>query len=706
MDEEIYINPATPPASQSITATISITSTEFITVGGGASPTSTASLSRSTHPPYYILNEDYGYIPQKVIDWMASDPNYAALYPGLASCLPGGPSISPEDGCISAAPAVAIAVPDLTTGSAVTVKGVGCFHPGNCPAATSSVGTPAFTPSVAQAANISPATMPSPQLKSTVGSLQSEKTESPKASNIVPNSISIIAPVFGASAPTQQNSESPSLNGAAPNTKTVQPAQGTHSHETPVANQSPQETNRPGIPAVEPTSTPDGGATVIVGASSTVSADSSSNFIVGGQTIASSGSPAVVSKFTLSLAPSASAIVVNGEASTLKATPSSSSSSGLGALIGGAFNGPPAIAEGSQVISANSASDFVLGSQTLAPGASPIVVSGSTYSLAPSTSAIVVNGVTSVLQEPAIMVNPAPVITVGSQPITANSMSQFIVESQTLAPGASPIIVSGSTYSLAPSASAIVINGKTSTLEAGSARTQAAPVIIIASQRVTQNSASQYIVGSQTLAPGNDPITVSGTTYSLAPSASAIIVNGITSILPAYNPANGAPVITIGSQPFTAGLASTSAYAIGSETLIPGGSAITVSGVEVSLAPSGSVIIVSSRTEIFPGGNAPVITVGSQVVTASAESEYVIGSQTLIPGASAITVSGVEVSLGPSASDVAVGGTTETFSAATGSANGTRYGGQTFTGKAYRFEMGLKGQIPCLVLGLLGLAVL
>ncbi|PMD42998.1 hypothetical protein L207DRAFT_631169 [Hyaloscypha variabilis F] len=37
--------------------------------------------------------EEYGYIPQTLLDYLIQNPYYSAQYPGLASCLPGGPSI-------------------------------------------------------------------------------------------------------------------------------------------------------------------------------------------------------------------------------------------------------------------------------------------------------------------------------------------------------------------------------------------------------------------------------------------------------------------------------------------------------------------------------------------------------------------------------------------------------------------------------------
>ena len=451
-------------------------------------------------------------------------------------------------------------------------------------------------------------------------------------------------------------------------------------------------------------------APVITIGSQEITANSASQYIVEGQTLAA-GSPAiVVSGSTYSLAPSASAIIINGETSSL-----------VGSVA--PTDVAPVLSIGGEPVTMNSASQYIVGSQTLAPGGAPIEVSGTTYSLAPSASAVVINGVTSALpannagQDTAAVSGGAPAITIGGQSVTANSASQYIVGSQTLAPGRSPIVISGTTYSLAPSASAIVVNGVTSVLQANNAGgattvgSGGAPAITIGGRPITGNSASQYIVGSQTLAPGSSAIIISGTTYSLAPSASAIVVNGVTSLLPATNAANGvAPVITVGSQLFTASPVAGSAYVIGSQTLVPGAPAITVSGVEVSLAPSASNVVVDGTTVAFSAatGVAPVITIGSQLFTATpvSGSAYVVGSQTLRPGASAITVGGVEVSLAPSASNVVVGGTTEAFSAATAAVNGTGVSGDAFMGDARRMGIGLKGQMLGLGLGLLGLAVM
>jgi hypothetical protein len=39
--------------------------------------------------------ENFGYVPQTLVDYLARDPHYLSLYPDLTACLPAGPSILP-----------------------------------------------------------------------------------------------------------------------------------------------------------------------------------------------------------------------------------------------------------------------------------------------------------------------------------------------------------------------------------------------------------------------------------------------------------------------------------------------------------------------------------------------------------------------------------------------------------------------------------
>ena len=100
--------------------------------------------------------------------------------------------------------------------------------------------------------------------------------------------------------------------------------------------------------------------------------------------------------------------------------------------------------------------------------------------------------------------------------------------------------------------------------------------------------------------------------------------------------------------------------------------------------------------------------IGSQTLTgtATAALEYVVGSsQTLIPGAAAIQISGVAVSLVSSATAavVVVAGSTESFTSPTAAAkdnNGSAYAGPGFTASAERLGSGFLGWWGGLALGM------
>lgn len=102
-----------------------------------------------------VVNEDFGYVPQTLIEWIAQHPDYISKFPGIVSCLPGGPSIDfstarfqPQG--VHPALAVQPGASELTVSSTVTIVGIGCFHPGACPTpaapgAMVSATTPAVT---------------------------------------------------------------------------------------------------------------------------------------------------------------------------------------------------------------------------------------------------------------------------------------------------------------------------------------------------------------------------------------------------------------------------------------------------------------------------------------------------------------------------------------------------------------------------------
>ncbi|KAG4439852.1 hypothetical protein IFR05_004665 [Cadophora sp. M221] len=128
--------------------------------------------------------------------------------------------------------------------------------------------------------------------------------------------------------------------------------------------------------------------------------------------------------------------------------------------------------------------------------------------------------------EPGSVVTPLPtpsaaglVITIGSSVISANSASQFIIGDQTLALGSSITIGSGSSTTVL----ALQTTGSDTVLVVGdsSSTLRLAAVATIGGFVVTADSASNYVIGGQTLAPGSE-IVVSGTTISLASGGTLI----------------------------------------------------------------------------------------------------------------------------------------------------------------------------------------
>lgn len=105
--------------------------------------------------PSSVVNENLGYVPQALIKWMAQDSDYVSQFPGITSCLPGGPSLDFYNHFCNHTPGSFFQIddkePDLTVSSTVTVARKGCFHPGACPtpatpAATAVAATPKVTP--------------------------------------------------------------------------------------------------------------------------------------------------------------------------------------------------------------------------------------------------------------------------------------------------------------------------------------------------------------------------------------------------------------------------------------------------------------------------------------------------------------------------------------------------------------------------------
>ncbi|OCK83490.1 hypothetical protein K432DRAFT_290874 [Lepidopterella palustris CBS 459.81] len=199
---------------------------------------------------------------------------------------------------------------------------------------------------------------------------------------------------------------------------------------------------------------------------------------------------------------------------------------------------------------------------------------------------------------------PPPVLTIGSTTLTANAATQYFVgPGKTLTPGGA-VTVSGTTLS-------------------GPAALTTPPPLTIGNGVYTAipGTGTTYLIGGSVLTPGGI-ITVAGTTISLAPGATAVIVNGITSELLPTATITNAPLLTIGMATYTALSGTGTTFVIGGQTLTPGG-IITVSGTTISLSPSATALVFDSgsgtTTEtLFPATTIPTTVKTTDTVAGSA----------------------------------------------------------------------------------------
>jgi hypothetical protein len=174
--------------------------------------------------------------------------------------------------------------------------------------------------------------------------------------------------------------------------------------------------------------------------------------------------------------------------------------------------------------------------------------------------------------------------------------------------------------------------------------------------------------GGGTLLPGSVTV-IDGETISLAPSGTAIVVGGITSVLPQIQNRLPPPLLTVGTLTITGNAASQYFFAP-QETLTPGG-AITVSGTVISLGSSADYLVVGGSTQPLPAQTLsrpsalitpPPVTVGNGIYNPvpGSGTSYLIGGSLLTPGG-VITVAGTTVSLALGASYLVVNGATTTL---------------------------------------------
>jgi hypothetical protein len=111
--------------------------------------------------------------------------------------------------------------------------------------------------------------------------------------------------------------------------------------------------------------------------------------------------------------------------------------------------------------------------------------------------------------------SPSVVVTLDSSTLTRGSSSQYIVGSQTLSPGGTIIVISGTTVSLTSQGTALVVNGETT------------PVVVASSTNAIPTTSGAFVLpNGQTLGPGST--VAPGSAKYAAPSSGVLVVNGQT----------------------------------------------------------------------------------------------------------------------------------------------------------------------------------
>lgn len=225
--------------------------------------------------------------------------------------------------------------------------------------------------------------------------------------------------------------------------------------------------------------------------------------------------------------------------------------------------------------------------------------------------------------------------------------------SEALVAGGRSMTFSGDTDPLIPSGMTHVVDSYTSVI---SHITSAPSVVVFGFETLFYTSGSSNItISSQTLIPGASAITVAGETVSLSSSNGAIVVNGQTTQLPAI--ANGAEHtehtenLTFGDQALRYSIGTDGALVMDSQTVVPGLSAVTISGQTISISYSSGIVFINGQSTRLTAVDGALLTGALSLdnlvlgYTARSSGQLIFGSQTLTAGGNAVIVSGEIISL-------------------------------------------------------------
>lgn len=313
------------------------------------------------------------------------------------------------------------------------------------------------------------------------------------------------------------------------------------------------------------------------------------------------------------------------------------------------------------IVGSKSTAAIVKGGPTLVAGASPVTVSGTTYSLPTVPAVLVINGRTSSIPTTPGTASQSPQ---GASPTTSSKVVSVV-----------PVPIAGSQASSKVS-------------QAGVAASQPS-MVVVAGQTLHEDATTGFVAGGQSVRPGSSAVVVSGHTLSLDKSAH-LIEDGTTIRLPQSTKTTGPPTTSVTAPAVVAvGKASvvveSSGFVVGDQTVRPGGPQVVVSSHTLSLDKSAMLVVDGSTTRlpqrlstststntITPSATSttgPVIIAVGKASVRVESSGFVIGSQTVRPGGPQVVVSSRTLSLDKSGN--LIDGTSTTMRLPQGTSTGT-----------------------------------
>ena len=242
---------------------------------------------------------------------------------------------------------------------------------------------------------------------------------------------------------------------------------------------------------------------------STYTANAASQLVVAGQTV-TPGGVITIANTPISLAPGASLAVIGSSTHT---------------LVGSAITPRPVLTFAGSTYTAGTSSDFLINGQTLAKGGI-INIGGTELSFGQAGTYVIIGTSTQQLQTPSVTAISEPILTFDGATYTAGSLSDFVIDGQTLIRGGA-IDLHGTRLSYGQDGTEVLIGTSTQKLGTASIDVAEEPAITFGGSTYLADSASNFVIDGQTLSRGGT-INVDGTQLSYGQDGTDVVIGTST----------------------------------------------------------------------------------------------------------------------------------------------------------------------------------